>query len=248
MLHRLSKIHAENSAESWGKGISYEVEFWTRWANTKGAEWPEDFRKRVEGKTEFQLASYLERFEPKKAVVLDVGAGPISFIGPIWPGVELTIKAVDPLAREYDRILEAENIVPPIRTEQCAVEELANVFGSNIFDLVHCCNALDHSRDPFLGIAQMLSVVKMDHPVVLVHQNDEAETEGYTGFHQWNFRIEGSNFVIWRQDLRVDVTQLFSECAKAEVRWNEQGSHVVVFWKTNDISAAMLEGDSDDRP
>src|SRR5215469_4530 len=84
--------------------------------------------------------------------VLDVGAGPLTTIGRKWPGRELHITAVDPLAAEYDDLLRKLEIDPPCRTAFAFAEELSAIFTPSSFDLVHSRNAIDRSKDVLKAI------------------------------------------------------------------------------------------------
>jgi hypothetical protein len=75
---------------------------------------------------------------PDKAsvTILDVGAGPLTFLGKKHSRQELLIEAVDPLADFYDQILTEFEIEPIVRTKKCAAEELSRRFEPDTFDLV----------------------------------------------------------------------------------------------------------------
>ena len=45
-------------------------------------------------------------------------------------------------------------------TWQGEVEALTDLFPADSFDIVYCRNALDHTRDPLLGIHQMVKVLQ----------------------------------------------------------------------------------------
>lgn len=60
--------------------------------------------------------------------ILDVGAGPLTRIGKIWPGHQLEITATDPLAESYEQLLNDIALVPLVKTQNCLGEELAEKF------------------------------------------------------------------------------------------------------------------------
>ena len=111
-------------------------------------------------------------------------------------------RPVDPLAGEYNALLDRHG-VPPVRTRPCAAESVADVLGEARFDLVYCQNALDHTEEPLAGLEQMVRAVKPGRWVLLKHVIDEGEHEGYVGLHDWNFRIEDGRFVIWNRETRI---------------------------------------------
>ena len=131
---------------------------------------------------------------------LDVGAGPISAAG--WrlsnPRHAFELQATDPLAREYNVILDEYRgmhplpggqlgLAAPVRALTVEGERLTEVFARDSFDLVMSRNAIDHARDPLLALSEMLAVVKPGRPVMLQVYENEARMQGASGLHRWNF-------------------------------------------------------------
>jgi len=137
---------------------------------------------------------------PRSARILDIGAGPMSQVGYIWPGIDVQVVVADALACEYDQIrLDIGLAIPPQAVPRVATSEtLVEIFGEGAFDIVHCSNSLDHAYDPLLGVEQMLRVVKLGRPVLLQHSVNEGEKNEYAGLHQWNFEVQDGRFIIWR--------------------------------------------------
>ncbi|MDE2430396.1 MAG: methyltransferase domain-containing protein [Burkholderiales bacterium] len=203
---------------TWEKGIDQEVWFWSRWFETKGLEWSFDYQARLNSKTliEPNLASLISDLCISKASVLDVGAGPITGAGYVHPEADVTIRACDPLAPIYDALCEKFSVVRPVNTELATAEELSSFYEEGSFDVINCCNALDHSLDPLRGISEMLRVVKTGGAILLRHHRNEAQTENYEGFHQWNFDLHKGRFVIWNRLDRIDVAHSLETKVKIE--------------------------------
>ena len=181
----------------WERGKGSEVRFWRKWFRTKGYRWPDDFRRRLDPETPFN--PYLRRFiaeELPVVRVLDVGAGPLTNTGYHWPGRELRITAVDPLADEYRELYRRYGIKPPVETVYGRAEELSSLFGPESFDLVQACNSLDHAADPLRGLREMVACVRRGGWVILNHRADEGRKERYRGFHQWDFSLHRGRFHI----------------------------------------------------
>jgi SAM-dependent methyltransferase len=194
--------------ELWASGIPYELSFWTHWAKTQGGGWPDEFAARMNPET--PLVPWLAERATATGLthlrVLDVGAGPVTSIGYVPPpGITMDLVATDPLADAYTRIFDAMGLKRPVPTSFAPAEELSAFLPEDSFDIVHCRNALDHSFDPIRGLVEMLRVVKIGGQVMLYHNPNEAEGEGYSGFHQYNFDVVDERFIIWRGETRWDV-------------------------------------------
>lgn len=83
---------------------------------------------------------------------------------------------------------------------------------------------MDHAYDPLAAIRQMLKVVKPQHALVLLHNINVGEKEGYDGLHQWNFCWQDGEFIIWNNDLRISVNKELSGIADVYLDecWNPE--------------------------
>ena len=194
----------------WRRGRKSEVDFWAGWlTGAPGTEqWQSDREARLDSETEIRdplVREELDRNPADEISILDVGAGPVTWLGYRYPGKTLTIVPVDPLAEEYDDLLRDAGLEPPIRTMPVAGEDLVEHFGSRRFDIAYATNALDHSADPLLIISNMVSVVRPGGVVFLRHKRNEGESASYGGLHQWNFDVIGERLVLWSSARSVDV-------------------------------------------
>jgi SAM-dependent methyltransferase len=194
----------------WRKGKKSEVDFWAGWlVGAPGTEqWASDRESRLNPETGIRdplVREELERNPEAEISILDVGAGPVTWLGFRYPGKKLTIVPVDPLADEYDRLLSDAGLEPPIRTIRVAGEDLVEHFGSSRFDIAYATNALDHSADPLTIVSNMVSVVRPGGTVLLRHKRNEGESASYGGLHQWNFDVVGERLVLWNSAGKVDV-------------------------------------------
>ncbi len=195
----------------WAAGLTSEIQFWDGWVRTKGLQWPDDYGDRCDPDLPLQprLAALLSS-SPAGVHVLDVGAGPLTFLGKTWKDKHVAITAVDPLADAYDIILDRYQIQPLIRTQKLAAEDLLTRFLPDTYDLVFARNCLDHAYNPERAIVQMIVVVKTGRYVVLEHHLNEAENANYSGLHQWNFSVSAKgDFVISSQCTTVNMTRKY---------------------------------------
>ena len=92
-------------------GWSDEIAFWDHWLAMRGFNWPEDYRRKTDPKARIQIP---HRLLPREATRLLVGTR--------LPGVEVELVPVDPLADEYDALLDRHGVSPPVRTRPCPRE------------------------------------------------------------------------------------------------------------------------------
>ncbi len=223
----------------WKLGLGGEVRFWNRYFSTGGLQWKEEFHRRLDPQLPLdgRIVALLERVSAsaEEYDVLDVGSGPLTSLGKTIPGKTVRLRAVDPLAPEYDKMLAEQNLTPPVRTEECKGEELSGKFDKSTFDLVYARNCMDHSIDPVLAFREMLAVTKPGGLVYLEHWPNEGETEEYRGLHQWNFDCQDGEFVVWNPKRRQVVSEELGdgcriECVIETVE-EEREMIVVHMWK-----------------
>lgn len=173
------------------------------------------------------VANLLQQLGKSSIRILDVGAGPITHLGYTYPGKELLITAIDPLADEYARMLRELRVTCPIPTIEGHGERLLDQFGQESFDLAYASNSLDHSYNPLAIVDNMLQVVTRDGIVMLRHYRNEGRTGNYHGLHQWNFDILNGDLVIWNESQRHSLSTKFSDRARVRCYIEEPSSHGV---------------------
>jgi SAM-dependent methyltransferase len=200
----------------WQLGLLVEIRFWYRWIKTKGLEWPEEFKFRCDPNSRLQsrFLSLLRAPIGATVRILDVGAGPLTYIGKCWEGRTIQVIAVDPLAKAFNLLCKLNHIRPPVRTAFAHAENLVGLFPPNYFDLVYGRNSIDHSFDPLLAIQQMIAIVKPDCFVLLQHFVNEGERSAYAGLHQWNFFADNGDFFLSNPRKKVNITRELNEIAE----------------------------------
>jgi SAM-dependent methyltransferase len=199
--HFFIKIMESN----WQNNIGEELDFWRAWLKTNGLDYPEDYKFKRDPQSEVQalIGAYIKTGDE---LILDVGAGPLTIIGKMWNGKRLKISACDALADQYNDLLKIHGIDPVVRTERCEMELLEEYYPHASFDIVFAQNSVDHSYDPLRAIIQMISICNYGGHVILRHEVNEGQNEGYKGLHQWNFFMDNGCFIIGTRDgQRVNV-------------------------------------------
>jgi SAM-dependent methyltransferase len=194
----------------WRRRKNSEVDFWAGWlVGAPGTEqWTSDRESRLDPDTQIRdplVREELDRNPAEEISILDVGAGPVTWLGFRYPEKTLTIVPIDPLADEYDHLLHEAGLDPPIRTIRVAGEKLLDHFGPQSFDIAYATNALDHSADPFTIISNMVAVVRPGGIVLLRHKRNEGESARYGGLHQWNFDVVDESLLLWNTGSEVNV-------------------------------------------
>ncbi|MDR2843100.1 MAG: class I SAM-dependent methyltransferase [Candidatus Symbiothrix sp.] len=220
---------------NWLNGIKEEMYFWKNYietaCNAKNTECFQNDRP-------FKLDQYIDLPETS---FLDVGSGPFSSCGLKTHKTKLHFSAVDPLAVIYKHIKIQNKITTGITPEFAVSEKLTDKYDINTYDIVHMSNALDHSFQPIIALLEMLFVCKVGGKVILSHFRNEAENESYTGFHQWNLCIENSEFIIWRPDIKYNVSKMISEYADVFVEDNLSDLHFNVILSKKSNPPQILE-------
>jgi SAM-dependent methyltransferase len=214
VLRRMGWINSQKIF--WKLGISSEIIFWKEYLQTKGSLWKDFYETQLQPDTPLEkiITDLLDAPLGYKVRILDVGAGPLTTLGKIFPGHQVELVAVDALADYYDEILAELDINPIVRTRKAEAERLTEVFEKNSFDLVHARNSIDHCYDPVLAIDEMLAVTRPGGWVLMQHvpnEATEAKEIGYiyagSGFHQWDFFVENDDFWISGLNARTNITE-----------------------------------------
>ena len=193
-------------AGSWERRSSDETRYWAEALRPPNLE--EQYGARLDPAAPIEdewLARAIEELPGEKVAILDVGSGPLTSVGKVHPGRELSVVAVDPLADDYVGLLRERGIDAPVLPTACAGEKLFERFGENSFDISYALNSLDHSADPLVVLDNMRRVLRPGGRVALTHMRNEGERNGYFGIHFWNLDCDDGRFVIWNRDERHDV-------------------------------------------
>lgn len=204
--------------KNWIGGIKQELNFWDKWFETRGLQWPEEYLRRMDPAPLFTLDAFIDLALSAIINVLDVGSGPISPVGLRLHGREVRLVACDPLAREYKQLFLKHEIHPYVLPDFAYAEALVDLYRAESFELVHMSNALDHSLMPTVCILNMLAVVKVGGKVVLRHTENEAEHEEYRGFHQWNITEKNGMLFIFNMTESINVNEAIQRYCDIECR------------------------------
>jgi SAM-dependent methyltransferase len=186
--------------EKWGKRHDLNLAFW-------------------KGKLPFKARSFNHAFElpdyfspmigdKKEVWIADVGAGVISTTGNTWKTAKVHLYPSDFFWDEYKEFYKLWKIEQFIPMEKQDMENLT--YKDEMFDIVHCANALDHCVDPYKALKEMYRVCKVGGWIYLRHIPDEGLKLRYSMQHQWNITKEGEDCLIWNYQDKF----LLSDCVK----------------------------------
>ena len=239
----------KNETSNWLNGIPYEVAFWNnvyRWNHTfQGMMGWSHYGSTIQLECFDANAFLLTRPDP---MVLDVGCGMSYSTGNLLlkDGMQnpLNIRYVDPLAPYFNRILNRhKRNLPPITFGMA--EYLSSFFPTSSADLVIIQNALDHSAQPMKGIVEAIDVLKPGGVLYLNHHPNEAVTEHYKGFHQFNINEEDGRLMIWSREERICVDSLVGPFADISTCRHENGHVVSVITKKAPVPPELLTDKAD---
>jgi SAM-dependent methyltransferase len=184
----------------------------------RGGQWPDVLREAIQSRNTLKAVDRGcgPRFGKAKISILDVGSGPVAYIGYKLEGVAVQLKAVDLLASIYGNLRARYGLHPSIAPTFAAAEELSSFFELNSFDIAHCRSALDHSFDPLRGIIEMLRAVRVGGFVLLRHHPMRQNTANIMDFHHDNFDCRDGRFVVWNKSIMVDVADFLAGQAEVE--------------------------------
>ena len=133
------------------------------------------------------LVDYLLPFvgDKKEVKIADIGSGPFSIIGSYLPGVDLKIYHSD--KQDFIDFWKTRSETPAITIEVQNMEKLT--YSDNFFDIVHCLNALDHTRNAKEAVKEMIRVCKVGGWVYIDCHLDQLTTGGH---HRWNAKQDGT--------------------------------------------------------
>jgi SAM-dependent methyltransferase len=208
----------------WHNNIDSELRHWESWLGDPAFE---NLRRQ---RLEFSKAISadlvrLARVPPGATIrVIDVGSGPISTVGRTSPTNPVELTCTDALADQYNRLLDRFGFASLPRIAPVKGETLADVFGENRFNIVHCSNALDHFENPALSLQHMYRICKPGGVVVILSIEDEGEREKYSGLHQWNLHADDHGFWLWNRTSRRNLLAELPRAAEFEWRYVDHGA------------------------
>jgi SAM-dependent methyltransferase len=207
----------------WTKHTSDESRYWVDALSAPDAR--ERFADRLDPEREVSgdaLRRAVEGIDGDDVRVLDIGSGPLTTVGKVYPGKRIEVVATDALADEYVRIMSEAGLAPPVLPVACAGEDVVDMFGSDSFDVAFMANALDHTADPVLVLDNMLAVVGPEGRVALSHMRNEGVRNNYFGIHFWNIECRDDRLVIWNRETNHDVTERLAASHRVECWVPEQ--------------------------
>lgn len=122
--------------------------------------------------------------DKKEVKIVDIGSGPFSTIGSYLPGVKVDITHCD--RQDFAYFWEKRQMASVISVEVQNMERLT--YSDESFDIVHCFNALDHTRNAREAVREMIRVCRPGGWVYINCALNQLDT-GYR--HYWNAKEDG---------------------------------------------------------
>lgn len=228
----------------WSNGIVYEIAFWNnvyRWSHTFNGMMEWSNHGGVINLEQYDVNAYLSSLS--NPLVLDVGCGMSyatgNYIECSGRLQGLNIHYIDPLAFQFNKILHSYHKQLP-EIEFGMIEYLSAFYPNHDVDMVIVQNALDHSANPIKGIYEALDTLRINGILYLNHHPNEAETEHYKGFHQYNICKEANDLIIWNKSERWSINQILSSIAEVKVCHGDNGHVIAIIKKTKEVPVNLL--------
>lgn len=173
------------------EGAKHELDFWARFIHSEQfATW---LAPVVTPELDSSVVEFMRPIIKEGGTVLDVASGVVSVLNGFVPQEQLI--CADVLGDEYRKIFDykAHNILAPLPTP---AEELPF---TDVFNIAHIRNGLDHCQDVRVAFAQMCAAVKPGGYVIVQGFENEATAENWHGFHQTNLYLSNDNPCIMMQ-------------------------------------------------
>ena len=206
---------------AWQENLRGEAAFWDNWLRNAVAAGDkailEDFKwrttRRCDVREKDMFAPYLRPACPPgtQARILDVGAGPLTWFPRKWFTRDYKVVPIDPLADEFDAMLAANKITPPVKTIKGEAEKLTVQFEPESFHLVFCRNAFEQFYDPITALRQMLTVVKDNCWVILIQEDYRSEDQQKRG--PWTIEEQDADLYLNAIDGKIDLGMEFADVA-----------------------------------
>ena len=225
--------------KNWINGIPYEIAFWeATYSNKKSIKslfrWSK-YNKEIE-LTNFNAKQFLSQKE--NPIIIDAGCGMSYCNGDKLDGKQLNICYVDPLAPFYNRIIEKKKLDLPKIT--FGFIEYLSAFIPQKASLIIIQNALDHSKNPIKGILESIESLEIGGVLYLRHHKNEAETENYCGFHQYNISLDNSEMIIWNKETKININTFVKNFADTETSTFEN-EVIAVITKKQEVTNGLVD-------
>ncbi len=234
-------IKDKQDFQRWLSGIPYEVAFWRSYYGNKRRR-ADLFRWSLYDKPctldSFDIDNYVASIDNPHPKLLDVGCALSYMFSNKINGENVNVDYVDPLAPFYNQILRKYKIDRP-EIKFGMIECLTGSYAPDTVDFIHVRNALDHCSDPLSGIIQAIAALKKNRILYLNHFRNEAQNEGYRGFHQFNITEKDGDFILWNKETELNVTEICKDFAEVKTTVTPEGRIVNVITKKSDIPSSL---------
>lgn len=225
--------------KNWINGIPYEIAFWEGVFKNKNRReslfsWSK-YNKEIE-LVNFDVKQFLLQIE--NPTIVDAGCGMSFCNGDKLDGKQLNVCYIDPLAPFFNKIIEKKKLDLP-KIDFGFIEYLS-AFTPIKPNLIIVQNALDHSKNPLKGILECIESLEIGGVLYLRHFINEAETENYRGFHQFNISIENDDMIIWNKETKTNINAFLKDFT--DIKTSTFGKEVIaVITKKQNLSTGLID-------
>ena len=149
--------------------------------------------------------------DKKEVRIADIGSGPIPRIGQNLEGVKVTVYSSD--KQDFTEVWKKYNIDPPPLIEYQDMEKLT--YPDEFFDIVHCENALDHTRNAQAAVKELIRVCKTSGWVYIDCNLNQKDT-GYK--HYLNTKKNRTMVQVVICKLCMDLVDIYFNLKEGEIK------------------------------
>ena len=194
--------------------------FWERWLSPQSPYLEARAERFREGRPLPEWAYDCIPSGTRRIRILDLNAGPASACGTVAEGIEVELVPVDELALAYRDLLQETELVPPVRTRFCSLQDVLPTFGPGAFDLIFSFNGLDYTEDPVAVYRNLLTCLRSHGKIITFNEYGLNNARIQREWFRFTHALRGARPVIRQRGYQRDLADALPEATVSSTREN----------------------------